>query len=442
MRDQHQIDEFFKNRLSGIGSPGPINDDWVGAEKLLNAHYRKVALKRFIGVGIIVSVLGIIGALLFVNDFSNLKAGNRRLEKNFNEKQSLSNNSAVLDSVGSNYPLTLIDSTFNDFPEKDQANATHYIQHADDLSRFNKSVDYKSVTKINDTSIGSNKPADAITKTAVNLATNSPFNRAPHSPIQATSSFAQLQEGQLSVKELSAEKIDFMPAFEVGALHISLGSVTDRTAKPILPLTYEQRRVEVMLEAGGLLSNVLQNTSNSSAGGIAVGYFYGLGLKYHFHPNLFALVGANLHSRNGLNSNYNIQSSFSGTWTAEPILLTYVDIPIKVGYNKGRHSIDFGMSFSPLVSAQVIERLETTTDNGSGNMVLEERITKQREGFAGFDVAGNAGYQLQINPRLSGQIGVRFGLFDLTDNAYFSTAIVDDRNHQLRIGLSYSILQR
>ena len=122
----------------------------------------------------------------------------------------------------------------------------------------------------------------------------------------------------------------------------------------------------------------------------------------------------------------------------------YADIPLRIGYNFGaRHSLGFGLIFSPLVGyATYTEATNIIEDPNEENPTITRNGTIARDGFANFDVAGSLNYNFQLTQRLDFTADVRFGLFDVTDNQYFGTAIIDDRNHQLRIGLNYRFINR
>jgi hypothetical protein len=147
--------------------------------------------------------------------------------------------------------------------------------------------------------------------------------------------------------------------------------------------------------------------------------------------------------RNKLSSLVITGQSGSTLYANEADRLIYLDLPLQVGYQLGaRHSLAFGMAFSPLVGYQKTDIVQKE-DNLS--RITEERTRNdglQRNGFANFDVAPLLTYRLQVTRQLDVMAEMRYGLFDVTDNAYFNTDLVDDRNHQLRLGLSYSLTRR
>jgi len=100
----------------------------------------------------------------------------------------------------------------------------------------------------------------------------------------------------------------------------------------------------------------------------------------------------------------------------------------------------FGMTFSPLIGYVPSTETSNVNDNSSPTITREKNLI--RDGFADFDVAGALSYRYQLTQRIDLTADVRFGLFDLTDNQYFNTGLVDDRNHQLRIGLNYRFINR
>lgn len=441
MKGQQDIDKLFKSKLEGINSEGSVDANWLGAEHMLNAHYRRIMIRRFFAIGLIFSLFTIMGVILYSYDNGLVSTNAGAVELQVISDQPLDHKAiraeeAALNSSKSKDPsLPQIEtisvvSTDNSTQKVDPIVTVESTEKSGLSEKKNSPISTASTLALKGLN---NERSTSLNSTSV-LATNEAKLTAP--AIEGAK-----RSSPFNILETKAEKMLLMPVFEVGVFNTEASGVKLRKQGPYMPFKNELKKVEIILEAGGLISNVFQNTNSGNTSGIASGYYYGLAFKYHFHPNLYAVTGANIHSRNGLNSDFVAETTFSGTWIAEPIRLSYLDIPLKIGYSKRRHSLDFGMSFSPLISVEVTERLETTGGNSQETIVLEEKKTRQREGFAGFDVAGTASYQFQINQRLSGQMALRFGLFDLTDNAYFSTGIIDDRNHQLRIGLSYRMFQ-
>ncbi|MEX2596069.1 MAG: hypothetical protein WEC59_03990, partial [Salibacteraceae bacterium] len=235
-----------------------------------------------------------------------------------------------------------------------------------------------------------------------------------------------------------------MPPFSI--MGVDLNSTDYSPEQRLLSnegLMQEIRKVDISLVGGMAIVSGFNNL-NDAAQKTGLGWLAGFEATYHFHQKLYARTGAVLTGRNALASRRVVHEGFSENIYSDPEHLMYIDIPIQVGYNIGaRHSVYFGMNFSPLLGYKnVLEHTTVESDQRDEKVTRTDVQGIKREGYASFDVAGSIGYKIQLTQRISAFSELRYGLFDLTDNNYFGTDVVDDRNHQIRLALSYRLLSR
>lgn len=124
------------------------------------------------------------------------------------------------------------------------------------------------------------------------------------------------------------------------------------------------------------------------------------------------------------------------TTTLHTNSLFYLDLPVMVNYGFGNGNIMLGAQPSILLNGY--HTLKTTNMDLTGEFSSTE--TKEfgyTDGYNPFDVSLVVGYEHSITPQIS--VGGRFnyGLFDMTNNAYFNDSAFD-RNTQFRVYLTYS----
>lgn len=454
MQDEQNIDQLFRDALKGRSAQGAPESAWDGASAMLDQHFAKGAgwSGWFIAAGVSLLLGAAAVAWWYDQADASLPSStstsaneNRQLE----EARDLVKHSSV-NEVNASAPnedasptteaRTQADASTTAHKEMGAATSTQgsAMNNATPGERYSGPTSFAKAT----TDQPTNASSDAYTSSSPRDALES--DRPDDTP-GMTSKPSSYQE-KTTTRERTAlvgtKKQDMlhMPPFEVGQIRVNAGGISNRGPLKNEALLAELRKVEVLLEGGVLAASGFENNGPNSVQ-LGIGWMGGMAIQYHFHQKLFARSGALLHTRDALNSSTLEAQRFDGNLEAVPVRLSYIDIPLEVGYRSHRHSIHFGLMFSPLVSARTA--LEFTSNNADADAApVTEGYEARRDGFAGFDVAGSAGYRFQLSERLNAFANIRFGLFDVTDNAYFGTALVDDRNHQLRLGLSYRILHR
>lgn len=448
MKGDKHIDDLFSNALKGRVASGDANAAWPGARTLIDQHYRKLAFYRWIAA-ISATLIIAIGSAAYLLTY-NAQTVNA-------EKQAVSTwheSSAASNVTQKRYSNTHIQNNIQTIdvsrPDETAHQSTLTQSEAFEALPDRKQKESRlhstlSVTKgVDDMTPSKAAASNAIATDIAGpaLATKITIND-PSSDFQKATNraFTENKEASKPSSSLSKENMIKMPPFEVGALGLSTNGLTQRDPLKREALMQSLRKFELLIEGAILGASSFENTGNPGASATAFGWLGGLSIQYHFHAKLYARTGALMHTRNQLNSEQVVAQSFTEEISTEPIRITYIDIPFEVGYRSKRHSFHFGLLFSPLINAKTaiwLTPLNTDTEQAAALLETEQR----RDGFAGFDVAGSAGYCFQVSQRLYATGSIRYGLFDLTDNAYFATDLIDDRNHQLRLGLSYRILHR
>jgi hypothetical protein len=448
MQEDNNIDKLFREGLKGRTAAGNAESSWSEASAMLDEHFAKGGWFSWTKAAGLLLLIGasVLGIWLYP---SSDGAGTNNGEPIIVESTESSTPSSQKESMindGAASPRSSSKSSVAEAPQTQSSvpSAPSAIERPSAESTLSDDLDQTVAAASPDLEVSTpnattSNEADADAQSTESLSSPSSTSSSSLDPRQTdsystSSTMAQTQEAAtIALKEMKA-----MPPFEVGAFNLHTSGISDRDPLKKAALMTELQKVEVMLEGGVLGASGFTNTG---AGGfqLGLGWMGGIAVQYHFHNKLFARSGALLHTRDALNSNSLEAQRFDGILESVPMRITYVDIPLEVGYRSNRHSLHFGLLFSPLISARTaIEFTPTNADTDTESNI--ETYERRREGFASFDVAGSAGYRFQVSERLNVFGNLRFGLFDLTDNAYFGTALVDDRNHQLRLGLSYRIL--
>ena len=242
----------------------------------------------------------------------------------------------------------------------------------------------------------------------------------------------------LGIETISASEVDLsldlMPTFNINGIGAGnaqgiLGRDKLKKEKP----AFASPRWEVKLGAGLLGASSVERIQGSNA----TGYFISANGAYRLKERLFASVGLVYNERSAVIRNFNV---YDGDRSLLIQGIGYLDIPLQIGYRLGaRHSITFGMIFSPLARVKQEEGIRSIPQIPAP---YTESVRGHKPGFASFDAAGTLGYQFQLSERFFANAQLRYGLFDVTDDEFYMTGDQDDRNHQIRIGLSYRIINR
>lgn len=435
MGQEQNIDNLFKDALHGATSTEAYSESaWKGANALLNKHYRILLFKKLalIALPIVIAAVSI-SFYLLESDVESQKDQSIETAHTISPLKTESQQSIIEEDIKA-------------------VNTSEAMEEIANLS--SPSLTKEEIRSNAENPVSKNEREEAAPAHTLN------FTEAPHSSendvqlAAASTTTKNAQADLTSPSILAAEtaaknviarasnSLDWMPTFKVGRLaHKDFaGSVPARSKPSHEDLMQTLRRIELGFSAGGLVTNGFQNVAQKNPG-LALGMYAGLTVSYHVNARLFVSTGLIFHERSRLSSRTFVENTPAGSVYSNAQHLTYIDIPIQIGYNAGaRHSMVFGMSFSPLIG--YLPSTEVQSESQNTEPVITRENGLQREGFANFDVAGALGYRYQLTRRLDLSVDLRFGLFDVTDNQYFNTGLVDDRNHQLRIGVNYRIINR
>lgn len=438
MRNEKNIDQLFREKLAGRQASAYSEAAWASAAAGLNSYFRMLFFKKIVLIA--VPILLLTGAGTWYQ-----LSGNDSTE-----------NQQEISVIDSNYEVVSENATIDSKSEKSAANEMSYasneigaLEYADDKNNVSTSEELNREiieAKVRSNSTSQKSKYANLRKSSSNentaLAVNPSLNAGNVSTTStilntilnesSTSNFAssnlQTNSNQIG---FGNEKIQLglMPIYSLSTLGSADALLQNPEFAPETPMLAIIRKIELSLEAGALLANGFKGNSVSKAP-FGFGYYAGTSAKYHFKPRMYLYSGLILNQRNAIMSS---EVNANGkTRTLNNI--TYLDFPIHFGYRMAaRHSVSFGMTFSPLVLSS-----STIAANADALGVKQNNTA----GLANFDVAGTINYNFNLSQRLDFDATFRYGLFDITDDSYFGTSLIDDRNHQFRIGLSYQLLAR
>lgn len=433
MNSKHDIDNLFKEKLNGQAIQGAYsNSAWKGANSLLNKYYRVLFFKKIALIGIPLLV-GITAMSFFLIE------GNKETRHTI---EAIANSSPKSTNI-----QPFIEEMNHEFTKKKTAVKTQSIATPSSIEKTEARSTIVSSAALNESAIAhvsssSNNSRNQIEPIAVASRTsNNPSVNTPGNSSIKTSNFTVKRVENKLQESLRKEELQWMPVFSIGGMaNNSIAANIPLRSSPIHEgLIQKLKKIELGFTAGTLVSNGLKNV-NQKRESPSIGAFVGLTAAYHINARLFVSSGVIVHERSKLASKQLEQTSPAGAVYSLAQNLTYVDIPLQIGYSIGaRHSVLFGMIFSPLVG-YVPSTEVNNVDNSRSKTTRGKSF--DRDGFANFDIAGALGYRFQLTHKLDLTTDLRFGLFDVTDNQYFNTGLVDDRNHQLRVGVNYRFINR
>ena len=417
MNSKHDIDNLFRVKLQGQEIQGAYSDGaWKGANALLNKHYKALFFKKvaFIGIPLLVGITAI--SLFLIEE---------------NKESRLTTEAVASSSPKSTNIQPFIEETNAEFTKKKTAVKV----------QSNATTSSTEITEASSAIVSSTALNASVTSIVPSSSYNSGNQLEPIAVAARTSnSTVKAVENKLQ-ESLRNEELQSMPVFSIGGManNSIAANIPLRSSPTHESLMQKLRKIELGFTAGTLVSNGLKNV-NQKRESPSIGVFVGLTAAYHINARLFVSSGVIVHERSKLASKQLEQTSPAGAVYSLAQNLTYVDIPLQIGYNIGaRHSVLFGMTFSPLVG-YVPSTEVNNVDNSSSETTRAKSF--DRDGFANFDVAGALGYRFQLTHKLDLTSDLRYGLFDVTDNQYFNTGLVDDRNHQFRVGINYRFINR
>lgn len=454
MANDNHIDQLFKQKLAGRKAAGYSASAWAGAEKALGSHFRMLLFKKvaFIAIPLLIAT----GATTYW--YTNQTTQEKQQTDIANQQPMVE---SIAETESSYSPSDKIETSTQTSATSDfsSANASEDFASSENNSEtgaLESSTDSKSNSiNANDKQSAkssakeNNNEGPAFAETSVKQSSDRSITK-PKNQLQKADNSNQLKleipnvdlamKTEKSNLESSSthsfkseifdrQEMSQMPIYNISSLGKTKATLSAESNAQETILLKEARKFEFGVNGGILVSNALKNTQMSNPK-LGFGGYFGLNATYHIKPRFFLHSAAVLNTRNALNSTFLFANSIV---IQTPKQLVYLDIPIHVGYRIGaRHSLSFGMTFSPLIGY--------SNHAASPDFTLEK--TFEKAGFANFDVAGSAIYALDINQRINFNASIRFGLFDVTDDSYFKTALIDDRNHQLRIGINYKLRTR
>lgn len=435
MSNKHNIDQLFKDGLQGRNAAGDPDLYWSGAEQLLDNHFKWLWIKKALYFAIPLAILTLASGAFLMNESDGAQANESAVSSAAvaPAKNTMDNSKTSIEpeqSESSNKIITAEDSLASvESPEKTRQLLT-LASAAKEGSEVEEDVSNKT-TGLRQDPISNSSHSSSSAGQEEPLASNETLE----DPIDPKAILPSQTEAT-TPNSTAIKRLDGMPAFSINTLGLANTSgIGDRDQLKKESLMNELRKLEVSAHLGGVLAPGLQNIK-PARDPIGYGAYTGVTVEYYFNQRIYGKTGALLHMRNSLASGILIQKDNA---YVSPNQLVYMDIPIQVGYRFGaRHSINFGMSFSPLVDVLTQPSDQQPTEN-EWTLANTKDV---RSGFANFDVAGLLGYEMQLTSKLDFQAQFRYGLFDVTDNTFWNVNLVDDRNHQLRVGFSYRLLNR
>jgi hypothetical protein len=439
MEKQDNIDKLFKDALHGDSSSQAYSESsWKGANALLNRHYRAILLKKVLWISIPV-VVGVTALTLFILQDENNAHNSANVAVEVLSTNDTQPSSATEKALSNTQEASFAaESEASD----NKAALMDLEEPASKYNALNEEISVANTAPSNNEASNSISAASPAKKSTIKTHTSA----IQSGSISATSLANNAENNRTLAPSFDVdENMEWMPTFNIGRLNDidRTSSVLSRNKPAREALMQKLRRIELGITAGGLVANGFRNT-NSSAENPTIGWFGGLTAKFHINARLYAESGFVLNGRSALASRRTESIALLGFIYSSAKNLVYADIPLRVGYNFGaRHAVGFGMIFSPLVGyAPYTEATNIIEDPNEENPTITRNGAIARDGFANFDVAGSLNYNFQLTQRIDFTADARFGLFDITDNQYFGTAIIDDRNHQLRIGFNYRFINR
>jgi hypothetical protein len=459
MANDNNIDQLFKQKLAGREAAGYSASAWAGAEKALGSHFRMLLFKKVAFIAI---------PLLVATGAASYWYANQTEQET--QQAATANQQPMVESIAAS------ESTYS---SSDKIETSTQTTSTSDYSRANASAseDFASSESNSETgAIASNKDSKANSPIVSernsakstnrnNSKANAAFaesNSKPTSVASAAKAKNQVNrpngssellgdlsnnhaafknqtttQGFSSISSFDLENFDRltmsqMPVYNMSSLGKTKSKLSAESNTQENILLKEARKLEFGVNGGLVFANKLENNLGSRDK-IGLGAYAGLNVHYHLKPRLFLYSAVILNTRNSLGSK---SQSNNPDISVFPSQLIYLDIPLHIGYRFGaRHEFSFGMTFSPLITAMNEDR--HVEDYGAN-----PTTSFSSDGFANFDAAGSVIYSVNLTHRIDFNASARFGLFDVTDDSYFKTSLIDDRNHQLRIGINYKLRTR
>ncbi|MDP4686963.1 MAG: outer membrane beta-barrel protein [Salibacteraceae bacterium] len=457
MANDNNIDQLFKQKLAGREAAGYSASAWAGAEKALGSHFRMLLFKKVAFIAIPLLIATGAATYWYTNQTEQetqqaTTANQQPMVESIAASETIYSSSDKIEtstqtSATSNYSSANASEDFASSDNNSEAGAlaSNTDSKANSANVTNKNSaksTNKSNSKANAAFAESNSEPTSVASAAkaknqVKKAdgSNELLGDMSHNPAafknqNTTQSFSSISSFDLENFDRLA--MSQMPIYNMSSLGKTKAKLSAESNAQETILLKEARKLEFAVNGGLIFANKLENNLGSRDK-IGLGAYAGLNVHYHLKPRMFLYCAVTLNTRNSLGSE---SQSNNPDISVFPSQLIYLDIPLHIGYRFGaRHEFSFGMTFSPLITAMNEDR--HVEDYGAN-----PTTSFSSDGFANFDAAGSVIYSINLTHRIDFNASIRFGLFDVTDDSYFKTALIDDRNHQLRIGINYKLRTR
>lgn len=465
MQDFNDIDDLFRKKLAAREVAYSASA-WSDAEKLLNRHYKFLFLKKLLFALVPAAIVSAAGVIYLVNSEPQALQTSKeqaipQVETPAPEPRPEAETTVVMATPGtinSSRQHGIDESSLDEAVSDNFVSASKRTAERPAIPVVNTSTASRLMARTKAQQILSTgtdehgKEANTTAAIAGHDVSSTPVTEAggdkPAAPEASlnhagetaafTAPAATTATGNAFYTAEAAEAESFMygmPKFmisKIGAGNITALSDAERKAGE--PLVNKLQKLEVAMEGGALVARGLLNAA-PRRDRPSVGVYAALSAQYHVNQTFFIATGAGVFTRGSLAGEQPLPGA-NGTIIMDPVSLVYLNVPLKLGYRiSARHSLAFGMQFSQLLTG--ISRKETMTNEAA----TSEWVT-DKAGFHGSDVAGLLSYRVSLTEKLDGSAEFQYGLFDITDNQFFRSGDISDRNTLLRLGVSYNIFTR
>ena len=414
------IDKLFKDKLSSEEvefNPAA----WSAAEGIIAQQSVKTVWytgKAFLSV-LFASILTIIGAIWFLSHKSSASENNIA-STSTNEVKAITINNTINNSaipISSKISKTLV------IQESDENSDLTAVIKRSDLSN-------ESFSSVNTNNHSSNQEQDKIAAANNSAKSENDVTNTVSSALASENSTTRKRSSsatfEMSFREKDIDDVDLLATGE-------LQSEEDFSQPIELPINDKGlsiiRNVDFRLIFGGGAAWGFRNPQLADPSGLGYSPTAGFSVGYIANSEFSFDVNVLYRMRTGLSKEALIlPTSKSDATVAQSI--HYLDVPFYLNYHSDRHSVQFGMQYSYLIST----RLETTNSTDNSSTIGWGK----NDYFKNSDLAALIGYKFMLNEQLN--IGARFnyGIFDVTSNQP-SAWETNDKNLHLNFLLEYKL---
>lgn len=444
MSEIKNIDELFKAKLANSTPVAYSETAWMGANQLLNNHFKWLFVKQLLWWTLPVLLIGGISTGIYVQSSSTEVQAIGQVEigpeKNIDHIVK-----AKLSSAPSTYTAEK-SMTLSNRDESTQAEAVRPNNSSKAASVLIGQDLVKSSIATAKGAIGNNQTSGVLAVNQAPVALQAIPQPPNHSAAKTThSSINTTPAAYAPTSMMSTDMAKYKLSSSIRKIGIAkLPSIFDayqnediQSSNSESPLIQELRKLQIAAEFGVLTGSGF-HALNGKTMAPGFGLHGQLLTKYHLGQSVYLNLGLGLFNRSSLTKNTAFTGQANSKIDITPLTLNYASIMVGVGYRIGaRHSIGGGMQFNPLIS--VLARKEKTN---SGESASTASYINDKNGFYSLDAAFVINYQFALAERLDATAGIQFGFMDATDNSIFKSGDINDFNRMLKLGLSYRLTQR